>query len=77
MKPESDEGIGAIRQVRARISFGHGNDAKRLVDHYLQVQVRYRERMLKEDVVKNQPGAVADAAPKPRPQDGNPDPGER
>ena len=50
---------------------------QRLVDHYLQVQVRYRERMLKEDVAINQPGAVADAAPKACPQDGKPGPGER
>nr|VFK42359.1 MAG: hypothetical protein BECKTC1821E_GA0114239_101836 [Candidatus Kentron sp. TC]VFK56107.1 MAG: hypothetical protein BECKTC1821F_GA0114240_100913 [Candidatus Kentron sp. TC] len=44
MKP--DPIIDAIREVRHRISASVGHDAKRLVEHYRQLQARHPHRVL-------------------------------
>lgn len=45
MKNE-DEGIRAVREVRLKISSEFGNDPEKLVEHYMEQQKRYRDRLL-------------------------------
>lgn len=45
-----DDCIQGVRLIRTIISAEHGNDAKRLVDHYMAEQQRYLDRMLKSPV---------------------------
>nr|VFJ96463.1 MAG: hypothetical protein BECKH772B_GA0070898_100926 [Candidatus Kentron sp. H]VFK02410.1 MAG: hypothetical protein BECKH772C_GA0070978_100906 [Candidatus Kentron sp. H] len=47
MKP--DPVIDAIREVRHRISASVGHDARRLVEHYRQLQARHSHRVLSRD----------------------------
>ena len=42
-----DEGIQAVRDVRKKISAECANDPRKLVEHYLAEQERYRERLLR------------------------------
>jgi len=60
MKKE-DEGIRAVREVREKISAEFGNDPEKLVEHYLEQQERYRDRLLQP--VAAQRGDAADEAP--------------
>ena len=55
-----DEGIRAVRDVRAKISSEFGNDPEKLVEHYMEQQSRYRHRLLKP--VDAQQGDAAGAA---------------
>lgn len=41
-----DEGIRAVRDVRAKISSEFGNDPEKLVEHYMEQQKRFRHRLL-------------------------------
>lgn len=45
MNPQ-DEGIELVRNVREMISLEFDNDARRLVEHYMQVQEAYRTRLI-------------------------------
>ncbi len=47
MTQADDEGIQAVRDVRKKISAECANDPKKLVDHYMAEQERYRERLLR------------------------------
>ncbi len=47
MTKGNDEGIQAVRDVRKKISAECANDPKRLVEHYVAEQERYRERLLR------------------------------
>ena len=40
-----DPGLEATRAVREKISREHGNDARRLVEHYMDYQRRFAERL--------------------------------
>ena len=60
MTKSNDEGIQAVRDVRKEISKECANDPKKLVDHYVAEQERYRERLLRP-VASQQ----ADAADRP------------
>lgn len=42
-----DEGLRAVRDVRAKISAECLNDPRRLVEHYVVEQGRYRDRLLR------------------------------
>ena len=46
MTKSDDEGMQSVRDVREEISAEYGNDSKRLVDHYMAEQERYRQRLL-------------------------------
>lgn len=46
MTKSDDEGIQAVRDVRKEISAEYANDPKRLVEHYVKEQERYRERLV-------------------------------
>lgn len=51
-----DEDIRAVRDVREKISSEFGNDPEKLVEHYMEEQVRYRHRLLQP--VGDQQGAT-------------------
>jgi hypothetical protein len=56
MQPNpSDPVIDEIREVRHRISERYGHDPARLVVHYMELQERYRDRLL-----ESQPAEKAD-----------------
>ena len=59
MTKANDEGIQAVRDVRREISTECANDPKKLVDHYVAEQERYRERLLRPAA------AQADGADRP------------
>ena len=63
-KKINDEGIQAVRDVREKISAECANDPKRLVDHYVAEQQRYRERLLPP--VTTQQDDAADGASRRR-----------
>ena len=64
MTRADDEGIQAVRDVRKEISAECENDPKKLVDHYVAVQERYRERLLRP-VAAQQTGATDEASRRP------------
>jgi hypothetical protein len=45
---KDDPTIARIREARHKISERCGHDAKRLVEHYMKLQERHRERLLSE-----------------------------
>ena len=40
-----DEGLAPTRRIRERISRDHGNDPRRLVEHYIEYQRRFADRL--------------------------------
>ncbi len=49
MEPNDDPVIEEIRQARRRTSQACDHDADRLVDHYIHLQEKYKERLLKTE----------------------------
>ena len=47
MKIKDDPVIERIREVRHRISAEFGHDTKRLIDHYIELQKKYADRLVK------------------------------
>lgn len=45
MKNEEDAGIEWIRKVRHKISAEFGHDAKKLVEHYRELEKKYADRI--------------------------------
>ena len=43
---EDDPTIARVREVRHRISRQFDNDPKKLVEHYMQLQERHKDRLL-------------------------------
>ena len=41
-----DPAIARVREVRQRISRQFDNDPKKLVEHYMQLQERHKDRLL-------------------------------
>ena len=56
-----DEGIRAVRDVRMKISAECANNPKKLVEHYVAEQQRYRGRLLRP-VAAQQSDAADDAS---------------
>jgi hypothetical protein len=52
MQKKEDEGVRAVREVRARISAEYGNDPEKLVEHYMGEQERYRDRLLEPAIAQ-------------------------
>lgn len=48
MKQKDDPTIERIREARHRISDALGHDPKKLVDHYAELQKKYKERIVKD-----------------------------
>jgi hypothetical protein len=42
---KGDPGLQATRAIREKISREHGNDARRLVEHYMDYQRRFADRL--------------------------------
>ena len=47
MNTEKDAAIDRVREVRHRISAQFGHDTKRLIDHYIELQKKYADRLVK------------------------------
>ena len=45
MNTEKDVAIDRVREVRHRISAQFGHDTKRLIDHYIELQKKYADRL--------------------------------
>lgn len=56
-----DEAIRVVRDAREKISAQFGNDPDKLVDHYMQLQERYRDRLL-QPIAAHQRGSADDAS---------------
>lgn len=53
MKQKDDPTIERIRETRHRISEEHGHDPQKIVEYYLELQKKYRQR-LSEDTEAEQ-----------------------
>lgn len=52
---KSDEAIEEIRETRKEISAEHGHDAKKLVNHYIELQKKYKERLREKEQTDKSP----------------------
>ncbi len=43
---DTDNGLEAVRRAREEISREHGNDPRRLVEYYMKLQARHKERLI-------------------------------
>ena len=50
---KKDPVIDEIRAVRHKISEEFGHDTKRLLDHYRELEKKYKHRMMKEEKPEN------------------------
>ena len=48
MKQKDDPTIERIRETRHRISEEHGHDPQKIVEYYLELQKKYKQRLLEE-----------------------------
>ncbi len=57
---DNDPAIDAVREARHRISASVQHDPYRLVEHYIKLQERHRDRIV--STVRNEPEKADDAA---------------
>ena len=57
-----DPGLQATRTIREKISREHGNDARRLVEHYMDYQRRFADRLRWAPGTGPEPGETAEDA---------------
>ena len=43
---KDDPAIARIREVRHKISEAHGHDPKRLIEYYIRLQEKYKDRLV-------------------------------
>jgi len=60
--PQTDPVVDEIREIRRRISKEFGNDPDKLVAHYIQLQERYRDRLIVAPEVPVGVGEIAAGA---------------
>lgn len=48
MKQKDDPTIERIRETRHRISEEHGHDPQKVVEYYLELQKKYKQRLLED-----------------------------
>lgn len=48
MKQKDDPTIERIRETRHRISEEHSHDPQKIVEYYLELQKKYKQRLLEE-----------------------------
>lgn len=48
MKPKSDPTIVRIRETRHRISEAHSHDPQKVVEYYIELQKKYKQRLLED-----------------------------
>jgi hypothetical protein len=58
---QDDLAIVYVREVRHRISQQHAHDPKKLVEYYLQLQEKYKDRLLEQVKSKKPEEASAQA----------------
>lgn len=58
---QDDLAIAHMREVRHRISQQHAHDPKKLVEYYLQLQEKYKDRLLEQVKSKKPEEASAQA----------------
>ena len=46
MNKHTDESIERVREARRKISEQYGHDPKRIVEHYIELQKQYQDRLL-------------------------------
>lgn len=42
---EPDPGLEPTRAIREKISAEHGNDPRRLIEHYIEYQIQFADRL--------------------------------
>ena len=52
---KDDPVIARIREVRHKISEAHGHDAKRVIDYYIQLQKKYKDRLVQGNTLAAPP----------------------
>ncbi len=62
MSIEKDIAIERVREVRHRISAQFGHDTKRMIDHYIEIQKKYADRL--EPVTKRDENPTAEVVAK-------------
>lgn len=50
---KTDPGLEHIREIRHKISEEHGHDAKRLTEHYREIEEKYKDRVLEPVAVED------------------------
>jgi len=45
---QDDPAIAPVREVRHRISQQYGHDPKKLIEYYIQLQEKHKDRLLQE-----------------------------
>lgn len=55
-----DQGVETVRRAREEISREHDNDPRRLVEYYMALQERHKDRLI--DRVSQQADATSDAS---------------
>ncbi len=45
---QDDPAIAPVREVRHRISQQYGHDPKKLIEYYIQLQEKHKDRLLEE-----------------------------
>ncbi|HEV7644589.1 MAG TPA: hypothetical protein VGO50_11645 [Pyrinomonadaceae bacterium] len=53
---KSDKAIEEIRKVRKEISAEFDNDPKKLIEHYIELQDQYKERLIKKQTSEKEEG---------------------
>jgi hypothetical protein len=53
---KSDKTIEEIRRVRKEISAEFDHDPKKLIEHYIELQEQYKERLVKKQAAKKEEG---------------------
>jgi len=53
------DALKAVRHIREKISREHENDPRRLVDYYMSLQMRHKDRLVED------PSQQVDAADRP------------
>jgi glycyl-tRNA synthetase alpha subunit len=59
MKEPKKDAISWVRESRRRISERFGNDPRRLVEYYIELQEQYRDRMISDKAGDKDDGKAA------------------
>ncbi len=58
---KNDPTITQIRKTRHQISERFNHDPKKMVEYYIELQKKYKDRLLDESTIKYAEGGLADA----------------
>ena len=57
---KNDLTITQIREIRHQISERFNHDPKKIVEYYIEMQKKYKDRLLDEPTIKYAKGSLAD-----------------